>query len=194
MSSRAGQPGGPNRTALLQRELEVYSARHSPARRVQPPFERYKRTLPQELEDAARLLLRDFLLATSVPETTDRALVPRDVRDAQTTVAMIRAEWPPDFVRDVESFVAQVVHRADGTPRRLEDSGAEMFPGKSKDAQRWAGAGGLFRVLQLASRWYGRQRALGKPGEEPSTADKQVLAERLKVLARQRRERDSPRE
>lgn len=193
MSSRAGQPGGPNRTALLQRELEAFSAVHSPARRVQPPFERYKRTLPQELEDAARLLLRDFLLATSVPETTDRALVPRDVRDAQTTVAMIRAEWPLDFVRDVESFVAQVVNRSDGTPRRLEDSGAEMFPGKSKDAQRWAGAGGLFRVLQAGVAFYSRQNALGRPGAKPSTAEKEQLAVRLKTLAQKRRDRDSAR-
>lgn len=186
--SRSGQPGGPDRTALIQRELATYTAK---ARGVAPPFERYRQSLPQELEDAARLLLHDFLLADSVPGNADRKQLPKDVRDAKATVAMIRAEWPADFVRDIEWFVAQVISRDDGTPHRLEDSGAQMFPGRSKEAQRWAGAGGLFRVLQAGASFYSRQKALGKSGTKPSTGDRDVLMTKLKLLAQQRRERDS---
>lgn len=182
--SKAGQPGGPNRTALMQRELAAYTAKNSPARRV-------RAAMPQELQDAALLLLHDFLLADSAPVDTERSLVPRNIRDAQATVAMLKAELPAAFIRDIEFFITCTVHRNDGSLMRLEDSGAEMFPNNAKDAQRWAGAGGLVRTLQASAVFYARQKALGKPGAKPSTGDRELLMNQLKVLAQKRRERDS---
>ncbi len=171
-------------------------------RRVTPPFERHRPQLPAELEMAARQVLRDYLLAQVGPRVTTsykppevRGGKPRDmgtdVRDARATIELIRAQLGDEVMRDIEWFIAAVVTRADGTPMRFGDSGAMIAPGKSAEAQRWAGYGALVRTLSVLARFYSRQRALGKLGETPSTQDKESLKQVLGALAERRKNRVS---
>ncbi len=170
-------------------------------RRVTPPFERQRAQLPEELEMAARQVLKDYLLAQVGPRVTTsyKAPEPRgkgrdmgtDVRDAKATIELIRAQLGDEVMRDIEWFIAAVVTRADGTPMRFSDSGAMIAPGKSAEAQRWAGYGALVRTLSVLSRFYSRQRALGKLGETPSPQDKESLKQVLGALAERRKNRVS---
>jgi hypothetical protein len=171
-------------------------------KRVTPPFERHRAQLPAELEMAARQVLRDYLLAQVGPRVTTsykppeaRGGKPRDmgsdVRDAKATIELIRAQLGDDVMRDVEWFIAAVVTRADGTPMRFADSGAMIAPGKSAEAQRWAGYGALARTLSVLARFYSRQRALGKLGESASQDDKDNLKQLLSTLAERRKNRIS---
>lgn len=173
------------------------------ARKVSAPLDRYRAQIPPELEEAARELVRLFLLAESSPRVTrafDVALKGRkrddlqdEIRDAKVLIEKMRAEWHPDFMRDIEWFVLQVYQRADGTPMRFEDSGALMLPNRSIEAQRWAGYGGVFRVLQAVAQFLARQRALGHKGNVRSIEDKNLLDRTLKALAAERRLRDNSR-
>jgi len=171
-------------------------------RRMTPPFERQKAQLPAELEHAARQVLRDYLLAQVGPRVTTnyqasevRGSKPRDmgsdVRDARATIELIRAQLGDEVMRDIEWFIAAVVTRADGTPMRFSDSGSIIAPGKSAEAQRWAGYGALFRSLSVLAKFYARQRALGKLGETPSVQDKENLKHLLSTLAERRKNRVS---
>lgn len=173
-----------------------------PTRRYTPPFERQKAQLPAELEDAARQVLRDYLLAQVGPRVT-ASYAPQevrggkardmgtDVRDARATIELIRAQLGDEVMRDIEWFIAAVVTRADGSPMRFGDSGAMIAPGKSAEAQRWAGYGALWRSLSVLAKFYGRQRALGKLGETPSVSDKENLTQLLSTLAERRKNRIS---
>lgn len=171
-------------------------------RRVTPPFERQKAQLPEELEQAARQVLKDYLLAQVGPRVTasyrpaegrggQRRDMGSDVRDARATIELIRAQLGDDVMRDIEWFIAAVVTRADGTPMRFGDSGAMIAPGKSAEAQRWAGYGALFRSLSVLAKFYARQRALGKTDAPPSTQDKENLKQLLSTLAERRKARIS---
>ncbi len=159
-----------------------------------PPFERQRAQLPVEMEQAARQVLKDYLAATSTPRVTGNA--PRgkrpdaDVRDARATIELIRAQFGEEVIRDIEWFVAAVVTRPDGTHMRFADSGAMIAPGKSPEAQRWAGYGALYRTLTLLVRFYQRQRALGKTQTPPTLTDKESLKQLLTTLADRRRRRD----
>ena len=73
---------------------------------------------------------------------------------------------------------------------RFGDSGAMIAPGKSAEAQRWAGYGALVRTLSVLNKFYQRQRALGKMGEPPSVEDKENLKQLLSTLAERRRNRN----
>lgn len=197
---------GPTRQQTLQSEISAFAAKRKappePARRPpSPPLDRYRAHLPAELEDAARQLLRLFLLAgnsqrvtqafDATPKGRRRDGLQEEISDAKVLLEKMQAEWPPDVYRDILWFVAMVVHRADGTPMRLEDSGAAILPGRSADAQKWIGFGALYRSLQLAARFLSRQRALGRKGVQYSTADKDLLATQLKTLAAERRARNN---
>lgn len=170
-------------------------------RRIMPPFERQRAQLPAELEQAARQVLKDYLMA-QVGERVTANYAPTvrggqkrdmgsDIRDARTTIDLIRAQLGDDVMRDIEWFIAAVVTRADGTPMRFADSGAMIAPGKSPEAQRWAGYGALVRSLSVLAKFYNRQRALGKTDTPATPADKENMKQLLATLAERRRARNS---
>ena len=194
----------PSRRQVLQSEISAFAAKRkveskSSQRPTPAPLDRYRTHLPAELEDAARQLLRLFLLAENSPRVTQafdaapkgraREGLQAEISDAKLLLEKMQAEWPADVYRDILWFVAMVVHRADGTPMRLEDSGAAIMPGRSVEAQKWIGFGALYRSLQLAARFLARQRALGRKGVQSSTGDNAILQSTLKALAAQRKAR-----
>lgn len=196
----------PDRRHALQAQISAATSKRKAvapvaARKTAAPLDRYRNQIPAELEEAARELVRLFLLAEATPKVTQtfdaapkgrkRDDLQDEIRDAKVLLEKMRAEWHADFMRDIEWFVLQVCQRADGTPMRLEDSGALMLPGRSVEAQRWAGYGGMFRTLQAAAQFLSRQRALGQKGNLRSNDDKVTLENTLKALAQQRRIRNN---
>lgn len=167
-------------------------------------LDKYKRYIPPEVETAARLLLQDFLLAESGgPRVTANydgvgGSVPGPrhggvqdyVREAQATVSLIRAEWPTGMVEMIEWFLAETVHKQDGSFMRLEDAGAQIVPGwTTPEAQKGAGWGRFYSMLTLAERFYARQRALGRRLEPPTANDARRLLSEIRARAQARRER-----
>lgn len=167
------------------------------AKRMIPPFEKQRRVLPVELEFAARQIVKDFLLATVGPRVAARdgnkppvkgkRDINAEIRDAKSTIELIRAQFGDQVLRDIEWFIAAVTTRPDGTPMRFADSGTEIAPGKSPEAQKWAGYGALYRTLTVLARFYSRQRALGKLDAPATEQDRQELQSLLASLAQQRR-------
>lgn len=168
-------------------------ARAISAKRMIPPFEQQRRVLPVDMEFAARQIVKDFLLANVGERATPSAGRPgkrdlsTEIRDAKATIELIRAQFGDQVIRDIEWFIAAVTTRPDGTPMRFADSGAEIAPGKSPEAQKWAGYGALFRTLTVLVRFYARQRALGKVNAPATEADRKELQVLLSTLAQQRR-------
>ena len=172
--------------------------------------EKYAAFIPEEFVSAARQLVHDFTVAASGPRITSSfegsvtsAKGPRHggvsdyVREAQSTVSLIKAEWHEDSVRDVEWFIVQVIHRADGLPMKLEDSGLRQSPWSANNLEvaKGIGYGGLLRTLALASRFYARQRALGRrlqtdadmlailrPGPERDEGQVKMLAQSMAAM------------
>lgn len=176
------------------RRPDAQPATPSVPSRKSTPFDRQRAQLPIEMEQAARQVLKDYLAATSTPRVTGNASRGKrphaDARDARATIELIRAQFGEEVIRDIEWFVAAVVTRPDGTHMRFADSGALIAPGKSPEAQRWAGYGALYRTLTLLVRFYQRQRALGKAQTPPTMTDKESLKQLLTTLADRRRRRD----
>lgn len=170
-----------------------------PPRRITPPFEKHRLELPLELQQAARQILQDFLLAESGPRITanyqprtnsgprSRDTMAEAQRDARATIELIRAQYGPELMRDIEFFIACVITRPDGTPMRFEDGGALIVPGRNSESQKWAGYGALIRSLTVLARFYARQRALGKVNNPATPQDREVLKSVLSRLAEQRR-------
>jgi hypothetical protein len=161
----------------------------------------YGRVIDPELVAAGTQLICDWLTAEAGPRVTGsyegtpagvsgarHGGVNDYVRECQSTVSLMRAEWHPQFVRVVEWFLAVTVLKPDGSEHKLEDMGRTISPWTPVEKHQGIGFGLFYATLALAARFYGRQRALGRQKTPPTPAEVKALLNAGAARLQERRE------
>jgi len=155
---------------------------------VRAPIDVYKAAIPDELLAAGTRLIADFLISEAGPRMTGNYTgvpggvagprhggVADHIREAQSTVTLIRAEWGRDFLTVVDWVITGAVRQQDGSSLRLADLGRRISPWTSRERDQSIGYGMFYMTLALAARFYARQRALGRLRQPPSPQEVAAL-------------------
>lgn len=171
---------------------------------VQPPYERYQDSLPQDLLAAAVQAVSDILTAEAGPKVTAsydgvpvtsfgarHGGVQDYVREKAALVDEMRATLDRDFLKVIDWVITRTVIKSSGEAMSLADVGREVSPwepGKKGEKDTAVGFGRMYQTLVRLREFYALQGALGKQTTPPSPAEVRRLLTAGAARLQRRRE------